>query len=172
MVRTTLTTSANRDSDSMGLQVRPEHHHADGRRNEQQPEMLAEGARHLTERRVHAPAQARRRAAGSGHNRAGNQRQQEMRDELAQALKSRICTRPEIMTDHPAGILSRALERSLKNHANNGTATAMPWASRKPGTSPCITLLMLLAAASRPGFGFRRGTQHALFSPLRFASSP
>src|SRR6266852_8224880 len=72
----------------MGLQVRPEHHDADGRRNEEQPEVLAESARHFIERSVHASAQREKsEQKDQADDRSGNQRQKEMRDELAQPLK-------------------------------------------------------------------------------------
>src|SRR6266508_6294906 len=68
--------------------MRPEHHDADGRRNEQQPEMLAEGARHFIERSVNVSAQREEaEQQNEADDGAGNQRQKEMRDELAQPLK-------------------------------------------------------------------------------------
>src|SRR6266852_7330101 len=126
----------------MGLEVRPEHHDADGRRNEQQPEMLAESARHFIERSVHASAQREKsEQKDQADDRSGNQRQKEMRDELAQPLKKQDLNEAG---DHEArtilsGFYPEPWGRSLKIHANSGTATttAAPCASRKPGTSPC-----------------------------------
>src|SRR5258706_12686204 len=100
----------------MGLQVRPEHHHADGRRNEQQPEMPAEGARHFIERSVHAVAQGEEaEQEDQADDRTGNQRQEEMRDELAQALKEQDLYEAG---DHDGtilpGLYPGPLNRSLK----------------------------------------------------------
>src|SRR5439155_16453868 len=142
------------DREGMSLQLRPEHHDADGRRNEEQPEMLAESARHFIERSVHAPAQREEaEQQDEADDRAGNQGQEEMRDELAQPLKKQDLNEAG---DHGRTILPRfypgPLDRSLKIHAKSGTAAATAMLRR----------LQLQQAA--PASVFSAGTQHALCS--------
>src|SRR5258708_38649509 len=101
--------------------------------------MRAGGERPLIERSVHALAHGEEaEQQNEADDGAGNQGQEEMRDELAHPLKKQDLNEAG---DHDGTIQPRfypqPLGRSLKIHAKSGTAapTATPRANRKPRTS-------------------------------------
>ena len=88
IVATTLTTSAAPTASACERMLRPEHDHAHGRRNEEEPEVLAEGGGDEVDGRRDASAKLEpREQQHEPDDRPGDERQEEPRDDFPEALE-------------------------------------------------------------------------------------
>ena len=102
MVATTLTTSAATTASACDPDVRPEHHHADRRGDEEEPQVLAERGGDEVDRGRDAAAHAQpREHQHEPDDGAGDERQEEPRDDFPEALEEEDLDEPG---DHAASL--------------------------------------------------------------------